>query len=261
LTPNSGSQTAAVTFDLWRTLIFEFGKKENSERRRGLRTEYSLDALESLGEQVDRQEFFSTFVALSDEITSRHDGGFDQPYLKWVEAGLRRIDSDLPTKIGSEGIKAVGDAIDAAFMDSPPTLLEGAVHVLDELASQDLQIGLISNTGLTSVGCFVDWFGEVGLNGKFGFMAFSNELEIAKPAKGIFETTLSALDVAPHRTLHVGDNLHADVAGAANVGLATVWVTGDARPEPAMTVRPNFTVDTVNELLPVVDQWLGSINQ
>lgn len=92
-------------------------------------------------------------------------------------------------------------------------------------------------------------------------MVFSNDLAIAKPNHLIFDLTLEALRVIPQRVIHVGDNIHTDVAGAAAVGITTVWVSGSTQTDLPFDVKPDFTLQTILELLPIVDRWLGSLDR
>lgn len=50
--------------------------------------------------------------------------------------------------------------------------------------------------------------------------------DCGKPHPAVFRRMLAALDVAPERALMVGDNLHTDIAGAAAMGISTLWITG-----------------------------------
>ena len=252
----------AITFDLWNTLIFEFGNQEVSARRRELRTDYAVDYLKRIGEAVDHTEFFDAFVDISEEITTGHDDGLDKHYGEWVHIGLSRIDSALPNRIGLVGLTEVGAAIDRAFLDSPPSVLEGSIEILESIRQRGMGVGLVTNTGLTSGTTFRKWFEEVGLSGIFHHTAYSNELGLAKPNRLIFDVTLRTLDSTPELALHVGDNLHTDVAGAAAIGMSTVWVTGDDRPEPPISkakIKPDFTIESVLDMPPVIDEWLGGL--
>ena len=60
-------------------------------------------------------------------------------------------------------------------------------------------------------------------------MVISDAVGIRKPRSEIFEAVLGELGVAPERTLHVGDSLHADVGGAAPLGIRTAWITRRVR--------------------------------
>ncbi len=256
------SKPAAVTFDLWRTLIFEPSNLEVSEQRRELRADYGVATLADLGEQVDRTEFFNVFVQLSNDITAGHDESQDSHYGEWIRLGLSRIDEELPNRIGITGLAEVGAAIDRSFIDSPPILIEGTLELLTGIADRGLAIGMITNTGLTSGGTFRDWFASNGLLARFAHIAYSNEMALAKPDRLMFDATLRALGVAPERALHVGDDLRSDVAGAAAIGMSTVWTRGDPSyrlDKPEGSADPDYTVDTVQDLLPIVDNWLATL--
>ena len=56
-------------------------------------------------------------------------------------------------------------------------------------------------------------------------LVISDAVGIRKPRSEIFEAVLAELGVAPEETLHVGDSLRADVAGARALGIHTVWIT------------------------------------
>jgi HAD superfamily hydrolase (TIGR01509 family) len=56
-------------------------------------------------------------------------------------------------------------------------------------------------------------------------IVISVDVGLRKPRPEIFESLLRGLGCPPEATLHVGDNLRADVAGAAALGIRTVWLT------------------------------------
>ena len=64
----------------------------------------------------------------------------------------------------------------------------------------------------------------LGLEGYFAVIAISGELGVRKPDRAIFEHVLGRLGVPASAAVHIGDDLHADVAGARAAGLAAVWV-------------------------------------
>jgi len=258
--PDSPSpQNAAVTFDLWQTLIFETDGSSNSLERRKRRTEYTHRELNRLGRKVDIEIVNQGFKELSEEITAGHDHGFDAPYEAWVSKLIERLAPGIEQKVGTETILLIGKMIDMTFIEAPPILLDGTLEVLNELSSQGLKIGLISNTGLTSPEMYKEWFQQVGILDRFDFLAFSNEQTIAKPDSTIFETTMAGLKINAVRALHVGDNIHTDVAGAAAVGMSTVWVRGGIDSPILTETTPNFEIDSIIELPTIVNEWLYSL--
>jgi putative hydrolase of the HAD superfamily len=87
-----------------------------------------------------------------------------------------------------------------------------------------------------------------GLHGHLEAVVVSDVVGFRKPRSEIFEAVLRELDVAPEEMLHVGDNLHADIAGAYALGIRTAWVTrrvddpeqrlqDHAGPPPDVTIR------------------------
>ena len=64
-------------------------------------------------------------------------------------------------------------------------------------------------------------------------IVISEEVDVRKPARGIFDALSGRLGIAPERILHVGDQLVADVAGAAAVGMRTAWITRGVRDRDA----------------------------
>ena len=76
-----------------------------------------------------------------------------------------------------------------------------------------------------------------------------------KPRREIFEAVARALDVDPREILHVGDNLDADVAGAAAAGMRTAWLTRRVADPSAAFLRyrgprPEFTSWRISAELP-----------
>ena len=64
----------------------------------------------------------------------------------------------------------------------------------------------------------------------------------------------------PARALHIGDNMHTDVAGAAAVGMSTGWVRGGIDSPVNTSYDPDYTIDSMVELLPAVDRWLATLD-
>jgi putative hydrolase of the HAD superfamily len=86
----------------------------------------------------------------------------------------------------------------------------------------------------------------------------SVDLGIRKPRREIFEATLARLGVDAAEAIHVGDNLGADVAGAAPLGIRTVWITRRVPDLAAARERydgpePTWTVADLAEIEALLD--------
>lgn len=67
-----------------------------------------------------------------------------------------------------------------------------------------------------------------------------------KPDPEPFERAMTSLDTTPETTIHVGDSLETDIAGASALGLDSVWVAGGADAEE---YDPTYRVDSIRGVL------------
>jgi FMN phosphatase YigB (HAD superfamily) len=154
---------------------------------------------------------------------------------------------------------AVAAELTAAHMDLLAALVRTPAHhgaVLDALRRR-VRIGLCSNWSWTPTALTI--LDASGLRGRLDAVAVSHDVGVRKPRPEIFENVLAALGVAPSEALHVGDNLAADVAGAAALGIRTVWITRRVPdPEAARArtpdARPDWTVRDLAELEAILDR-------
>ena len=68
------STNAAVTFDLWQTLVFEADGTATSTVRRDARSKQTVQRLSQLGVELELSVVRESFNSLSSEITAGHDG-------------------------------------------------------------------------------------------------------------------------------------------------------------------------------------------
>jgi HAD superfamily hydrolase (TIGR01549 family) len=247
---------AAVTLDLWLTLIAEHDGTQRSLKRYEVRAEYTGKVLAKHGFIVDRNALLDASRTISGLVTADHDLGIDLEFSHRIRQLLSLVDPDLPDHLSEAALSEIADAVDQAFLDSPPIFLPGAHDVLAQLDGMNVRVALISNTGLTSAPAYREWFLREGVLDYFDHLTFSNEVACAKPSPDIFHPTLSQLAVAPENSLHIGDNLLTDISGAAGVGMKTGWIAGHDDREPI--VKPDFTLSGVNDIPAVVERWLES---
>ena len=248
--------TWAVTLDLWLTLISEPTGGSYSANRRLLRADGTLAVLAEHGEFFDRSRLIDVFDVISETINSDHELGLDMYFGDRIVQTLSMLDEGLPGRLGPAGIERVWEVIDESLDNSPPFLMPGALKAVQKLSRRPVKLGIISNTGNSSSRAYGRMFQAMGLDNFFDVVSLSNELAMAKPCPEIFRHTLDGLGVAPSRTLHVGDNPAADVAGAAGVGMKTAWLTGPNRSR--LTVQPDYFADDISEIPAIVDAWLAA---
>jgi FMN hydrolase / 5-amino-6-(5-phospho-D-ribitylamino)uracil phosphatase len=71
----------------------------------------------------------------------------------------------------------------------------------------------------------------------------------AKPDARIFIRLLDEAGVEAAQVLHIGDDPHLDVIGAAQAGMQSAWLNRDARTWPAQLPPPARTISTLEEII------------
>jgi FMN phosphatase YigB (HAD superfamily) len=253
-TENSPEQTFTVTLDLWQTLIAEKDGGQKSPGRRQLRAVAASDAIRSHGLLASPAQVLEAMAQLDPMIVRDEELGMALLYLDRVSQLLSLVDEHLPGDLGEAGVRAVASAIDGTFLERPSSFLPGAHEALERLRLLGVSVGLISNTSLTSAEVYREWFRREGVLDFFAFTVFSNDVGCSKPNPDIFNRVFSAEGALPERSLHIGDNLLADVSGAAGVGMRTGWISGYDKREPV--VAPDYTLKDITEAPGVVERWL-----
>ncbi len=63
-----------------------------------------------------------------------------------------------------------------------------------------------------------------------------------KPARSIFDKALKLAQCEAHEAIHVGDSLAADIAGAHNSGITTVWIRHQQPLDAELGIDPGHTL-------------------
>ena len=137
-----------------------------------------------------------------------------------------------------EGLR---DYTDVQFVD-------GARDALDALTA-DYRLGLVTNGGPDTQSPKID---ALGIRESVDTVVLAGYHTAAKPDPAPFERALDELDAAPEETVHVGNSLASDVAGANAAGVGSVWIPyeGDGHPnevgpdDPA----PDYALDSIRDL-------------
>ncbi|MBD2848687.1 HAD family hydrolase [Paenibacillus sp. IB182496] len=128
-------------------------------------------------------------------------------------------------------------------------LMEGAMDVLQSLKRQGLKLGLVTNGSAHSQNSKIDF---VGLREHFDAIIVSDEVQVKKPAKRIFEITLDRLGVKPEFTIYVGDHPLNDVKGASDAGLKTIWLEGFRKWDVPET-QPHYKISKLTEMIEMLE--------
>jgi HAD superfamily hydrolase (TIGR01509 family) len=144
-----------------------------------------------------------------------------------------------------------------AFIDAEHTVwrpaygvLSMAPALLETLRERGLKTALVANSWPDPARILRIDAETLGLASLFDTLVYSDDVGVRKPASEIFLRACSEIGVEPGAVLHVGDDLVADVQGAAAVGMKTaqaLWFRADDTPE----IEPDFQAFTAMDVLNV----------
>ena len=239
------SQITAVTFDLWQTLLLD--NRELGRARAQLRLEGAQAALKIVGENYDIEHLREAYRACYRHCHRVREDNLDVSFQEQVDIFINYISPDLPglvNRLPQEIIQEITRVYSDAFFIHPPVPHTESAAVLEGIKNMGLNIGLISNTGMTPGTAFRRFLDQHQLLHYFDILTFSDEVKLAKPSDQIFRLTVDSLKSRPEQTVHVGDHVINDVQGAKQVGMRTVWIEGfyqredpnDPKTEPDIAV-------------------------
>lgn len=136
------------------------------------------------------------------------------------------------------------------------TVLASGQALLSSLRARGCKTGVVANAWPDPARVLRGDLAFFGFADLLDTAVFSEEVGVRKPDSGIFVHACRSLDVDPSDVFFVGDDLQADVAGAAAVGMTTIqalWFRADetAGIEPdIMAFTPMDVLNAVRRLAP-----------
>lgn len=122
-------------------------------------------------------------------------------------------------------------------------LYPDVIPTFDVLAPH-FKLGLLSNGNTYPERC--------GLEGYFAFVVFSQDVQVEKPDRRIFEITAERAGCELAQMLHVGDSLRNDVAGARDAGVHSVWLNREGAANDT-EIRPDYEVTSLTEIPEILE--------
>lgn len=143
-------------------------------------------------------------------------------------------------------IKADGIAFETAFRENfheSAILVDGARDLLEYLRSK-YKVYVASNASMHQQ---TNRMKRAELDGYIDGYFVSEEIGFPKPQKEFFDACFKALpDVKPQDVVMIGDSLSADIKGACEYGLKTIWY--NHRNEPTSDVKCDYIVSRLSEI-------------
>lgn len=241
---NQYHKIEVVIFDLGGTLIYFDGDWSDVIKQSDNRL---LEALRAAGMPVDEQSFPARFRALLQEYYQERETEFIEYTTTYI---LRKVLAEygyhsVPDAVVRD-VLAFMYAVTQSYWKTDPD----AHATLQALQEKGYRLGLISNAGDDAdVHTLID---QAGLRDYFGTILTSAAEGIRKPNPKIFWTALNHMQTHPSQAAMVGDTLGADILGAHNAGLFSIFVTRyadtPANRAHANTIHPHATIKSLAEL-------------
>jgi HAD superfamily hydrolase (TIGR01509 family) len=236
----------AVLFDLWETLILD--RPDRNHPRRLWRTEAVRGVLAKYDFEVDPEPVGNALDATTRALTALHDEGLDLDCDERAELFLTRLDLETQRAAPRNAADTLHEVIASMPLDMAPHLAPYAAETLAALRELGLDVGLVSNAGMTTAPNLRLMLGHYGIEELFDVLVFSDELKIAKPDARIFAAALTGIGHIAADCAFVGDNPHNDVYGATQVGMFAVQIGAKVREG----ITPPLRIDSLSELIPAL---------
>jgi FMN phosphatase YigB (HAD superfamily) len=207
---------AAVTFDCWKTLLYEPDWTLAHARRVAALVHAAAEA----GRRTTAEEAGRAF----DAAWARHM----QWWREGVQTGAHEVALDALAELGLAEPHPALEHLVSEYREASHSgrvrALDDAPATLEALARAGVRLALVCDTGLTPGTVVRRHLERVGLLAHLEVCAFSDEIGVPKPAAAIFRAALDPLGVVPADAVHVGDLRRTDVAGARALGMRTVRI-------------------------------------
>jgi len=215
-------------FDLDHTLWdFDTNAKES------LAELYDFFKLDSIG-VAPFDEFYPVYLNHNKTLWSRYEKGFiSTEELKW----RRMWRSLLDFKIADEKLSK---DMSEHFLEILPTkkkVFDYTYEILNYLTEKNYSLHLLTNGFEKTQRIKLN---SSGLTGYFKNVITSEISNSVKPKKEIFEYALNKANCNIEESIMIGDNLDADIAGAKNAGIDSIFVNhinADCKEKPTYIIR------------------------
>jgi putative hydrolase of the HAD superfamily len=246
----------AVVFDLFDTLVDLLSESVPLVEHDGRKIPRFLRNLHGLIAERSPIEFGDYLSAMQEVDRAFRQTHYEQGRELPSSLRFRRLVERL--EIDDAGLSDRLVEAHMAGLSDQVRLLDHHPAVLSELR-RTVRIGICSNFSHSPTAQRV--LERAQLAPHLDATVISDAVGIRKPRAEIFEAALQCLEVSPAETIHVGDSLTADVAGAAALGIRTVWITRRVRePERALAAhegqQPDWQIHDLAEL-PALLRGLG----
>lgn len=240
----------AVLFDLDDTLLDWSGFNNNWP---ALERKHLAGVFDYISSEIQPLEDFDAYCA---DFGNRmlHAWTDARTTMRAPNLGTVLVETSVAAGVPAEALDP-RRCLDAYRWDAIPgtTLFPEVPETLRLLRQHGIKIGIVTNAHQPM------WIRDIEIQ-THGIYDFFPDCRIAasdvgylKPHPLIFQTALKCTGTTPQETVFVGDDLHADVVGAREMGMYTVWRPAARRAPHDPSIQPDATISSLNELPAILD--------
>lgn len=233
----------ALTFDCWDTLIID------DEGRDEKMINYLENVCQENGISLADEDIADAWPKedkLREEyVVANHK---TKNALQRTETLLDLLDVRLPLS-EVDRIAAYFDKVALEVM--PPRVPQ--VDAILEALFHKYRLAVICNGGFHSADTVRQILDTHKLLEFFSWLSFSDEMDIAKPHRRIFEFTVEKLGCRMGDTVHIGDSEYSDIVGAKGAGMKAILFAGINKKYRDNTTA-DFVIDSYYELYGVLEK-------
>lgn len=231
-----------LIFDLGSTLIFNQHNNQWSKLRPRMVADLIID-LKAQGLAFDDNQFTAAFIHNIEDFDQQRQTHFKEITTEYIlrvtfkELNIQADHLDLP-----HALTAL-----FAFSESQWQPMPHVHQTLRLMQERGLKLAIVSNAAdSANVQRLID---NAALRPYFDPIIISANVGVRKPNPRIFEPVLKTWNVAPNEVVMIGDTLGADILGAKNAHIKSIWVTMQADTPYNIAHRDTILPDAVCESL------------
>lgn len=153
------------------------------------------------------------------------------PEYRYIDIKIEKVFKKLYTEKGVNADDSLVIASAAEFRTESREyirLYEGIAQLLDDLKMSGKNVYLLTNAQRSFTW---DELALIGIRDKFDGIVISSDEECCKPDSEFFKIMLNRYNLDPKETIMVGNDPTADILGAVNAGLDSLYIHTNISPE------------------------------
>jgi 2-haloalkanoic acid dehalogenase type II len=250
---NDGESTSVTRFQLrnFEAILFDLDSTLTDTHMYPARAttwvlEQSVDNVHEVREEYLRVLVDNYFLGV-DSIVK---GAEYQPPYELVRTAIRKSLEHVRANADSRILDEGTDYFKRLHIEMS-TLNEGVKDLLNELRSLGIKLGVVTNS---FEGHSPQILEKLGISSYFESMVDGGDVSAYKPMKKPFQLALNELDAKPEESAFVGDEFYADIVGAKEVGMTTVWINTRDKKLDALLLEygseytPDLVIDEIGML-------------